>query len=376
MESNLTGNSRTKASRNNHRLYALQGLRAYAAAMVIFVHAISTYDSKVDVISGPIGFDGLGAMGLGEMGVKLFFCISGFIIFNATKGLVPAPGSVTTFWRRRIIRVVPIYWLATLVYAVKLALQGAPPTLATLGMSLFFVPFTNDIGLMRPVLGVGWSLNFEMFFYAMFGISLLLTKQFRALSLFCALVLLVAFRMGGYLTQGNGFLLDGLYQLSDYYLFYFLAGLLIGVLREKLAESKTTVSLNFTCALLGCTGILVLYLGLHHMFVVPPFFREATQAGACVLCVAISVLEFKPVNHRSDGLVKRSIGLAGDASYSTYLTHGFAMGPIARVISYAGLDIGALFFSLLMIPVCTCAGILVFRWVERPLMRNLNSRFA
>jgi peptidoglycan/LPS O-acetylase OafA/YrhL len=353
----------------NQRLFALQGLRAYAAAMVVFAHAFSTYNSKVDSISVPLGMNGLGAVG-----VKLFFCISGFIIFSTSADLVKGLSSFLIFWQRRIIRIVPIYWLASVIYAAKLSLQGSAPSLAGVCMSLLFIPYTNELGLMRPVLGAGWTLNYEMFFYALFGFSLLFNKKFRVTTLVSVLGLLMLLRGYGWLNQSGDFLLDGLYHLSDIYLFYFLLGIYIGVLREKMFNSTLLISLSFKTSVLLCSAVLGLYLCIRA--IIPESFLELSTACVCLLCVAISVLESKPNNHAADGFVKRWLSLAGDASYSTYLTHGFVMGPIARLISYADLYISVMLFSLIMIPSCIFVGVVVFRYVEKPLINRLNRLFS
>ena len=62
------------------KLTNIQILRALAAAFVVYVHALSIYEAKVGITSdNPI----LGMSNLGDLGVKLFFCISGFIFLTA-----------------------------------------------------------------------------------------------------------------------------------------------------------------------------------------------------------------------------------------------------------------------------------------------------
>lgn len=353
------------------KLYALQGLRAFAAAMVIFVHALATFGNKVDATSLPTQFGGLG-----EMGVKLFFCISGFIIFTASKNFIPGIQSAAIFLKRRVIRVVPIYWLVTLVYATKLSLQGVPPSFYELGLSLLFIPYMNQWDLMRPVLGVGWSLNFEMFFYFLVGLSIFLKKEFRVLFLFLVLAALIFSRWLGFINHGTGFLSDVLYLLSDYYLIYFIGGLLIGVLRDFLKSNGVSYSLQFTPALLISGGFLGIYLFLHILGLIPSHMTEISMATVCMVCVLVSVFEFKPISHLTDGCIKRGLGLAGDASYSTYLTHGFVMGPLARIISYAEMPLSPLVFAFLMVPMCTFFGIFVYKFLEKPLLTFMNKKYS
>ena len=63
--------------------------------------------------------------------------------------------------------------------------------------------------------------------------------------------------------------------------------------------------------------------------------------------------------------------LGGDASYCTYLTHGFIMGPCARMFSLLGQQPDPAWFALAMVPVCSAAGIILYCVFEKPLLRKL-----
>ena len=113
------------------RFSELQALRAIAAAMVVFDHAVVTWYDKLAGTAAPAT-----ALHLSAFGVKLFFCISGFIIFNSVWNLWAGWPSVKNFAVRRLIRIVPLYWCITLIYAGKLSLQGSSPTIVQLFQSL------------------------------------------------------------------------------------------------------------------------------------------------------------------------------------------------------------------------------------------------
>jgi peptidoglycan/LPS O-acetylase OafA/YrhL len=67
---------------------------------------------------------------------------------------------------------------------------------------------------------------------------------------------------------------------------------------------------------------------------------------------------------------------AGDASYSTYLTHGFVIGPAARLIIYFNIQLTVLAFSCIVILLSTGVGILIFKFFEKPLLLYLNKNFG
>jgi exopolysaccharide production protein ExoZ len=122
--------------------------------------------------------------------VDHFFVISGFIMAVTSLGSTQGPWH---FWRRRFIRVVPLYWVLTFlmvsIWFLKPALfKTLSPSWSTLAQSLLFIPhfsvsFPDEVW---PLLVPGWSLNYEMFFYAVFGFCLALPVRLRvvALSLF------------------------------------------------------------------------------------------------------------------------------------------------------------------------------------------------
>ena len=97
---------------------------------------------------------------LGQAGVDVFFVISGFIMWMVTIKPI-GPGQ---FLWHRVVRVVPLYWIATLIMA---AVRGssAPDAIE----SLLFWPHRDAGGQVWPVLVQGWTLNFEMFFYLVFA---------------------------------------------------------------------------------------------------------------------------------------------------------------------------------------------------------------
>ena len=126
----------------------------------------------------------------GASGVDVFFVISGFIMWRTTqhKDMHPA-----TFYRHRIWRIVPIYWIYTLLlvlafFAVPSAFSRLQFDWAHLATSFFFIPWQSPTsGLATPFLVQGWSLNYEMFFYLIFGATLALASHLRLATITCLL---------------------------------------------------------------------------------------------------------------------------------------------------------------------------------------------
>src|ERR1700743_3794055 len=87
----------------------LQALRAIAAWMVIADHALLAV-TRGDPSSSVTSL----AWALGDGGVYIFFVISGFIMVHISWNDFGQPGAAQRFMRRRIVRIVPLYWLATI----------------------------------------------------------------------------------------------------------------------------------------------------------------------------------------------------------------------------------------------------------------------
>src|SRR5262252_7189935 len=141
-------------------------LRAAAALAVVYFHATS--DAGLDF-----------RIHVGAHGVDVFFVVSGFII--AYVGAC-APDR---FLLRRIVRIVPAYWTATLaVFALAAIAPGVLHSTRTdvvhLLCSLLFIPRAATNGDVVPTLVLGWSLNYEMYFYALFAVSLLAAPRLAA----------------------------------------------------------------------------------------------------------------------------------------------------------------------------------------------------
>lgn len=344
------------------KLYGLQGLRAIAAAFVVFVHAVSTYREKVDAASG--FFPGFPT---GESGVQLFFAISGFIIYTASINMAPGFGSAKLFAWRRLVRVVPLYWLATIVYAIKLALVTESPTGAELFKSLFFVPYGGYV--MRPVLGAGWTLNFEMFFYLVFFLTLFSPKVWRLPAM---LAFFVSVRLCGELglfESPNGSWVMA--HLSQPYLDYFIVGMLIGYGRSLLTKSAYKIEISATAAIFVSAAVFSVgfaVLGVLRIYSGP--------LPLALVAVSLAIATLEGPKNTAD--VRRYFWLiaAGDASFSTYLTHGFVMGPAARILDFAGERIPIVFFAVAMVILCTIAGYILYRIVEQPILKKFSPKSA
>ena len=160
------------------RLEFIQALRGVAAAVVVLWHGsrfLAPYGTGASWWFQPGG----------AMGVTLFFLISGFIMVHTTHG---SDGSWRAFWNfvvKRVTRIWPVWVIALTSYIVLLPdrLPGLdqPGSLRWLLGSLALVPVPGrgpggPPTLECPALCVGWTLDYEVYFYAFFAVSLLFAR--------------------------------------------------------------------------------------------------------------------------------------------------------------------------------------------------------
>jgi exopolysaccharide production protein ExoZ len=298
---------------------------------------------------------------LGWLGVILFFVISGFIMVAITGRERFAAGE---FLRRRVIRIVPMYWGATLIAAALalLAPQMFKTTVYDTGqllLSLLFVPFYNPAsGGIHPLYKLGWTLNYEIFFYLCFALLAFFGARARVVWLtlgFTALALL------GVLVEPDAAVVQ---FYTSFMPLAFCAGAWLGLMTLEGRLGRLPRLALYGAALLGLAGLVegfavdrgVMEDGL-------AFAGLVTFASALVL---LAVRLEACIPHMA--LLER----IGDASYSIYLVHIYEVAILAalafRLLDPADLraDYGV---AVLSVAGGVIAGLLLYRFVEQPVLR-------
>ncbi len=333
-------------------LINIQALRAVAAFLVVFVH-LAVFAQLLGL--GPAGFE------FGNAGVDIFFVISGFIMVVTTNRRRP---TAQTFMLNRVVRIAPFYWLVTLVvFALALAepalFQSTRADLSDLGRSLAFVPFRRANGMVQPVVFVGWTLNYEMAFYALFALGLMLRP--RALGFGLTLAVLLAAVGLGALAQPKDTL--GVFYSAPIVL-EFALGMLIGASAGKLSAFRAPLAAVLVLDALMAALILA----------APLLWPKVDRAFAFGLPGAVLVIS--AVHLEQTGRVLRVGWLRrlGDASFATYLTHFFVT---QAVIKGAGAVHLTAMPAIALATVATFAlvaavGYATHSLVERPLHQGLS----
>ncbi len=301
----------------------------------------------------------LGLPQFGFGGVDVFFVISGFIMVYTNNSGRNGP---VDFIIHRLVRVAPIYWLLTC--GVFLLAVIAPGLLGSTRASLFdlvrsiaFIPFRKVNGLTEPILFVGWTLNYEMFFYVIFAVGLAFGRFRYAFTILLMASIIAA-----------GVLLHPVGAAGQFYSNAIIAefglGMVIAMAAPYIPQAPSK-ALKVLVLLLCIWSVLAVILD-PQMPDAPRLLAVGLPSG--LLIVGALALDRWGWTASSPFLVA-----IGDASYSIYLTHPFVTQTLQKASSH--LQQGRLVtwgMTLLTLGSVAGVGLLFFRWVEKPLTAYLR----
>jgi exopolysaccharide production protein ExoZ len=359
--------NRGVSTRKTASFQGIQALRGFAATLVVVFHATLIWWLLVggnDLKSIPPPW------WPGASAVDLFFVISGFVMAVSTFGKENDPGAARTFLERRAIRLFPMYWILTAVFAVQLYLEnhytafsipGLPAAHLTPGFflgSLTLVPFFHE-GSKDPIAAVGWTLSFEILFYLLFAIALYLRmKPLRFL--LPTIVLLVI--VGHFHKQGR----PAFTLLADPLLLEFLGGVVVGE------------AINRGLRLRKQWGLLMMLVGFCTLLL-PQIQLPAHRCLMWGIPAMLIVMGAASIEYEIASLWPKWILLLGDASYSLYLLHGLSLYIAAKAfVNFVQYGVVRRTDELLMVLFCLAlsmpASLWLYKTVEKPLTNSLRRK--
>ncbi|PWJ58807.1 hypothetical protein CLV98_103174 [Dyadobacter jejuensis] len=295
----------------------VQILRGVAAVFVMFFHyknelvTDTALRNALDTV-----FNG------GYVGVDLFFVISGFIMVYITQKNEGGRQEAIRFLRKRLIRIVPLYCISTIAY-LYLIWQPAmqPDLLKNFARSMLFQPFnaTHSPFYGYASLPVGWTLNYEFYFYLLVAVSLLFGRikwlMFFALFLLLQFALPQGFGVEPFSARYNSRrLLPVFYLLSDPMMWNFLFGIGIGFIfvNKPIKERLLRVFGNGLVLLIILVVFIWKYLTGHKIGHGP------LEAGWILALLFLALLLW---SSRLSWASRTWITYLGDISFSLYLWH-------------------------------------------------------
>jgi exopolysaccharide production protein ExoZ len=340
-------------------LPGIQVLRALAALLVVVHHTQLNVTQGFNLPAALPRFD------VGSAGVDIFFVISGFIMVVSSQGLFGKAGAARIFIERRLIRIVPLYWLVTTLYvlATLVVSPGNSRVLSApdLVASYLFFPLAAPGGAAMPALVVGWTLNYEMFFYGLFALALLAPRRWAVPGLVAGLVGLVLAHETGQVTGMP------LLVWSDPIVIEFAFGMVIGA--AFIGNLRVPRPLALALVLGAAVALAVQAADrIPHGIARPLLYGApalALVAGASLGRGATFPAWLQPAV------------ILGDASYSLYLLHLPVLWAGRIAATRLGIDMTGPVTPYVHVALCLAASVLIalltYRWAERPATDALRS---
>lgn len=313
----------------------IQILRAISAVIIVLFHIVvsaRSYDLETSIfykidIWGPASVD-------------IFFIISGFIMVYIQH---KKKRTARQFIQDRIERVIPLYWIVTVFMSLLLLISSQPITSELFIQSMLFYNYT--IFQEMPVLYVGWTLEYEMLFYLLFGLSLFLNSP--KLSFLLSTIALGSLALLGL----HSVILDFLYGMLAAHIFI---------------KFKTSIKPIFS--------LMLIFLGILLLTVEWPIeLARNIYAGIPALIIFMGFLYLPPIK-------SKLFNLLGDASYSIYLIQVVSIPVLYKVFQLIPLkNISYLpeFYAILCLAFTCLAGVILHFTIEKPvanLIRNLKKQ--
>ena len=338
-------------------LYNLHIMRVIAALGVVYFHITSTSGLNLE-------------WDVGSRGVDVFFVISGFIIaYIGTK-------SPEHFLRRRLIRVVPFYWAATIVvfaaaFVAPHLFRSTTADIRHLLSSLAFIPRLNTAtDEMMPTLVLGWSLNFEMFFYLLFSLSLRISPA-RAPATCIAIILSFVLLMHSITSTsdmlnfyGRPIVLEFCYGIVAFYAFRWFD-------ERKEAIARTG---SFKWLLVATfVGALVALVVLEKYAKDRPRYLVAGIPSFFAVLSALLLERIYAIRSTN-----KLVYLLGEASYIIYLVHPYIIFAVLRLFvknTHLSAPIQAALIAALL-ALTSAISIAIHLWFEKPVMAVLRKRLV
>ncbi|WP_010224104.1 acyltransferase family protein [Pseudomonas donghuensis] len=355
----------------------IQLLRFVAAALVVFAHSpLNLYGVSPSFIK------------LGGFGVDIFFIISGFIIpfilFSNNKTNNETTSTPwTTFIKRRIYRVWPLYFILSIFVVVTSYLIAGSQLAAFPEISVVYgsdklnpmlilesLTFTHDA--VAPIINVGWTLQLEFAFYFTVAIILGLgVRKYESLVLWYTAVLIISALLSSYLTKIGALTDNALYRplrvMSSPMMIEFLLGMVVYRLyRNEIYLSKIPATLAAIIVI-----PLFIYAEANDIFMgLGGAYHRPMVWGVFAFITVWSAISLEKTLR-----APKVLSILGDSSYSLYLMHWLALPWIAYFITTkVGMaNLNSISLLVINIIVCQAIAIAVHKYIEKPINNSLRA---
>lgn len=335
----------------------IQTLRGLAVLGVVLFHMLSIEEkySGGDFVLPNF-------LQLGQIGVDLFFVISGFVMVMITRERFSIKGETMRFLWGRGARIYPVYWIYfILVTAVFLAkpswVNASQGHQLDLVKSFFLLP-SNQL----PIVMVAWSLIHELWFYLIFALLLNFNKRLLLPALMLWAIIVI---FGNLILKTSD--LSAYTKIAFHpYTLEFIIGAIVAIFVYSKYSVKVTQKTIIAILVAVPVGLVI----AHKNNVVTDtglirFFTFGILFG-------FLVLSFAMLEIRKNIYFPKSLVFIGDISYTVYLSHILILSAIGRLWIMTGPNSTKPYDNflvlLIMLIVVFLYGWLGYKYTEQPML--------
>ncbi|MCQ1058345.1 acyltransferase [Photobacterium sp. ZSDE20] len=337
---------------------SLDGLRGLAALIVVFSH----FSSDTGFLNGEFKF-------LGQIGVMLFFLLSGFLMMLVTDKKEPTIKNIKVFYIRRVSRVYPLFLITilfSLIYQITLRSYGFGGNLLAYNYIGSVDSAVKNLLFIRGD-EVFWTIGLEIFFYLIFPVFWFAKKESKYF-FYSLCIFFLAFQ---YLTKYEWYRDLSFLRLNQH-LHFFIFGMLTYEFNNKVKYWR----INWDIVALMC--VLMMIVSLPYYFniltgsdLLYNYKAMWTNNYIAILFMPLLVIASIESTVFKSILEVKSLVFLGTISYSLYLLHRFPLR------SFLFIDFGSdlhkiSVFVFVMLPISILLSYLSFKFIENPSRKHLN----
>ncbi len=325
----------------------IQALRGIAAFLVVIFHLLPHF--RAMGLSNVV-FESIAQYGYA--GVDVFFVISGFVMAKTTQNLPRNFSSAKQFITKRFLRIysgyLPIFAFALLYYSTY-----SPDFVKEIDLvSSLFLTSTD---MQKLLLGVSWSLTYELFFYSLIAFILLTKLSFRFVFFTVAFMVIIK----------NIFFPIIDFSWLNFSLSLFLLEFMAGFFLFSLLRS---IAQPIYLPILIILALISLYFGV----TIPMennWIRIMTFGvfGFAVIWILLAL----EINEKL--IIRGTLKRIGDASYSLYLVHivfvnmFYTSGIRTALVTHNIALLGFIVYTIMIVII----SLLIYKWIELPLYKKV-----
>ena len=349
----------------HQKLNLLQVFRGLAAVMVILAHCdlIFNQNYQKDFLFKIFNFGG--------SGVDFFFVLSGFIILYIHQSDIGNISKLKSFFIKRVTRIYPIYWVVlTLKLSASLFFAYDADTSQRNILEIFkafiLFPQSREI-LSSSFLGVSWTLSYEVLFYIIFGLLIGLKPKLSFTIISIWLLLTFTHFIGVFELPKDSLMLNFIF--NEHNLEFFLGCVAAYIVsKHKIPQEMALI----------CLGAFFYTLGAINYYYKVIEISPVISFGipSMLLVIGSTSLEMRKHVHVNHLLI-----YIGNASYSIYLMHGFAINNITKILWKVAPDITQNILilnivGLIIAFISLLFGCAVYSYIEKPLLSTLKPKLV